>query len=538
PWFATDPFQTYDIRIITAYGETRINNLSSGIHIGALGHSLMSGLGNDTTLFQDKVWVSHFNDVGNWEYLPAQASNSNAPAYIGGTALLMALELADSLERRIMFNSAAVPGSLVQDCMSQLNDLQAIPNFYPSWMLVWTGGNDIMAALSNKSKAQFANDLQNDLQALHNDIRSTYPNASQLYMADYFPAAEQEVGLQEVDRASMISEKVYQLQANNVSKVKVQNASLLNKLQDDLIHWELEAVERFVKGLASQIKSNEANTPFSTDQIEIQALGWDAAQNKAIISLSEEVEFRGGQPDRAFYGRLSNGNIIPSTSVQLIQTNGNMGDEIALGFSVQPEDIIYLGQNLFNTGASSYVVPSIVSGNRSLSLQGWQNLDLIFPINILSFEQIANKIHWTLLAEHQEERAVLERAINTQDFEEVLSINFEDKKAQGVYEESVWPADRLYYRLKLTDLNGINTYSQTLSLSKQDASQISWGPNPLQSSDYLYISEPQHVIIYDLQGRELFRTEVPSQQIKLPGLAGMYLMKMGNGYNSLLKVYE
>ncbi|MDW3646195.1 MAG: hypothetical protein R8P61_03955 [Bacteroidia bacterium] len=521
PQFMANPYATYSLKVKTPTEEIEIDNLSVGIHLGAVGHSLMAGAGNDTSIVQDKVWVSHLNNLGNWTYVPAQANNSSAPGYIGGTGLLLAIAAADSLNANILLNNKAVSSSLIQDCVGQINQLAAIPNFSPSWIMVWTGGNDIAVAIGNKTRAQLETEMSSDYSMLYDHILSAFPEADQLYFADNFPAGEQELGMQNIDWVALNAKIIEELPAQKGPKAKYISSTQLGKMQDDLRHWESEAILDFAPRLGQSLRAHYLGQSTLLEPIRIQSISWDAIQSQARLTLSDVVVFRKGTPNRAFYGRTSNGTIIVANQVSL-----HNGNEIRLNFNSRPDDIIFVGQQVFKTNGTPYYPIANVYGNgRSLAVSWWEGLDLIFPIEILNFEVRGNKIYWNLISEFDNERAFLERSLDNQAFEEVQEIYFFDKKALDVYEEKEWPAEELFFRLKMIDQNGQITYSGSRTMRSQPSDRILFGPNPVQINQQIRINKEAYVRIYDLRAKLIYESLTTVRTFPGPEEAGIYLLQ-------------
>ncbi|MEM8889197.1 MAG: hypothetical protein AAGD28_14550 [Bacteroidota bacterium] len=531
PQFMANPYATYSLKVKTPTEEIVINNLSVGIHLGAVGHSLMAGAGNDTSIVQDKVWVSHQNNQGNWTYVPAQASNSSNPGYIGGTGLLLAMAAADSLNANILLNNKAVSSSLIQDCVGQINQLAAIPNFFPSWIMVWTGGNDIAVAIGNKTRAQLESEMSSDYSALYDHIVATYPEAEHLYFADNFPAGEQEIGMQDIDWVALNAKIVEELPSQKGPRAKYISSTQLGKMQDDLRHWESEAIMDFAPHLGQSLRAHYLGQSALIEPIRIQGISWDAIQSQARLTLSDNVVFRKGTPRRAFYGRTSTGTIIVANQVSL-----HNGNEIWLNFNSRPDDIIFVGQQVFKiNGTPYYPIANVYGNGRSLAVSWWESIDVIFPIEILNFEVREHKLFWELISEFDSERAFLERSVDNQNFEEVQELLFAEKRSSGSYLEKEWPANALFFRLKMLDQNGQITYSgsRTMRLSPQD--QITFGPNPIQAHEEIRLNQEAYVRIYDLRARLIYESTEAVRYFTSPKESGVYLLQFdGRGFQKLL----
>ncbi|MEL6254023.1 MAG: hypothetical protein AAFR87_18590 [Bacteroidota bacterium] len=521
PQFMSNPYATYSLKIKTPTEEIEINNLSVGIHLAAVGHSLMAGAGNDTSIVQDKVWVSHLDNQGNWTYVPAQANNSSNPGYIGGTGLILAMAAADSLNANILLNNKAVSSSLIQDCIGQINQLATIPNFFPSWIMVWTGGNDIAVAIGNKSRDQLESEMSSDYSNLYDHIVATYPEAEHLYFADNFPAGEQELGMQNIDWVALNTKIIEELPSQKGPKAKYISSTQLGKMQDDLRHWESEAILDFAPRLGQSLRAHYLGQSALIEPIRIQGTSWDALQSQARLTLSDPVVFRKGIPNRAFYGRTSNGTIIVANQVSL-----HNGNEIRLSFNSRPDDIIFVGQQVFKiNGTPYYPIANVYGGGRSLAVSWWESIDVIFPIEILNFEAKDHKLYWDLISDFENERAFLERSVDNQHFEEVQEIFFIDKLSNGSYEEKEWPARELFFRLKMQDQNGQITYSGSRTMKLRSIDQITFGPNPIKPKREVQLNQEAHVRIYDLRAKLLYKSTEAIRFFPSPEEAGMYFLQ-------------
>ncbi len=125
------------------------------------------------------------------------------------------------------------------------------------------------------------------------------------------------------------------------------------------------------------------------------------------------------------------------------------------------------------------------------------------PVTLSGFtgRREANDIllNWETLNETAFSHFVIERSVDGANFNFAGRENAKGASGSGLYhyKDAQAPAGRLYYRLKMIDLNGAFTYSKTLVFSQNAAVVQSVRPNPFvnQITTYLALSKAQQVTL-------------------------------------------
>jgi len=162
------------------------------------------------------------------------------------------------------------------------------------------------------------------------------------------------------------------------------------------------------------------------------------------------------------------------------------------------------------------------------------------PLTLLSFTgnryNEYNQLQWKTADEVNTENFVLERSSDGRNFVAIATI-----AANGVgngsysYKDYTSFSGKIYYRLKMVDVDGHYTYSTMVTLLNNGNNAVSIYPNP--ASDVVYINAGTDLLysqagLYDANGRLLQTiviTAIP-QAINVQQLTkGLYVLKFANG---------
>lgn len=176
------------------------------------------------------------------------------------------------------------------------------------------------------------------------------------------------------------------------------------------------------------------------------------------------------------------------------------------------------------------------------------NINPILPVTLSYFngEHVngRNVLTWETATEEQHDRFDIERSQDGNIFEVIGSQTGQGNSSTPTayqFEDERTPIGRSFYRLKMVDMNGNTTYSETVELSRIVESFAVLGliPNPANDFAELILSSPQSVsatiTIRDLQGKLLYQEQVEREsgehRIPLnlePYSSGLYLINVSS----------
>ena len=141
------------------------------------------------------------------------------------------------------------------------------------------------------------------------------------------------------------------------------------------------------------------------------------------------------------------------------------------------------------------------------------------PVNIISFngQLIDNNIvlNWHTGTEIDLDKYVVERSIDGMEFKSISEIKATGKNAYSDIDDiKVWRGNKLYYRLKMIDINGAYSYSKVwcLYLPLVNAG-FTIVPNPAMDNIQVMINNSSNkmaiIQIADITGRLVLKQELP-----------------------------
>lgn len=154
--------------------------------------------------------------------------------------------------------------------------------------------------------------------------------------------------------------------------------------------------------------------------------------------------------------------------------------------------------------------------NRYITITGTVTADPL-PLTLLHFtgeqEKDANRLHWKTAKEKNIARFEIERSTDGNSYNKIAEIKAtgsEDAKDNSYTYNDVPTNAATYYRLKMVDIDGSYTYSNTVVLNDTASTvDVRMYPNP--TDDALYIDGLQGTVTYhiiDMTGRQLIQGQL------------------------------
>ena len=180
----------------------------------------------------------------------------------------------------------------------------------------------------------------------------------------------------------------------------------------------------------------------------------------------------------------------------------------------------YPGATLTYTGTPNVVIGANMDGSNS-NVAELDNLIVqpppaVLPLTLISFDAVntgsSNQLNWTMAQEAQLMSYTVERSGNGADFTAIDSIA--PQGGDGTHNYSYTdntPLSTSFYRLRMTDIDGVATYSGVKKISLAGAATISVScyPNPVVDLAFLHfelaVSANYRYSVYTADGR-LFQT--------------------------------
>jgi hypothetical protein len=182
----------------------------------------------------------------------------------------------------------------------------------------------------------------------------------------------------------------------------------------------------------------------------------------------------------------------------------------------------------------------IGSGNLG-TISYYQNNSIILPLRLINFsgnkQAGYNQLKWETADEENTKWFEIERSSDGRSFTTIATVNASGS-GNHTYNlnDNVISRDKLFYRLRMVDIDSRYTYSNTIWIDSDEAASIILYPNPAR--DVMNINTGSTRIlktmaeIYDADGR-LIRTVLIAnyqQQINISALTpGIYAMKFSDG---------
>ena len=220
--------------------------------------------------------------------------------------------------------------------------------------------------------------------------------------------------------------------------------------------------------------------------------------SRTFITTSNSINYGALQlgPDGIIYSAkensVGNGNAFLGT----IEAPNELG-----ALSIYTEESIDLNTRTTLIGLPTFLNP--ISG-------------CTLPVNLLTFEVSydcffsANKIKWTIENITETKEITIEKSNNGYTFDSLTSIAF--AKNTFEYNDYINNSNINYYRLKMTDINGVCTYSNIINSNWEQTTHPTYYPNPF--TDMLNISFSENkshqssISIYNLTGLLIYSEDI------------------------------
>ena len=166
------------------------------------------------------------------------------------------------------------------------------------------------------------------------------------------------------------------------------------------------------------------------------------------------------------------------------------------------------------------------------------------PVTLTAFEGTYRnrtvELTWKTESENQVSHYEIERSFDGKIFEKVGTVKANNSRVYNYYDATEFlPSDKLYYRLKMVDLDGQYDKSRTVSvILPKSGKRFAFSPNPAKSEITLQLGENQandfELIITDMMGRvwlqkNLSNYGVDYQNLDISSLpSGNYIMTSRN----------
>lgn len=175
----------------------------------------------------------------------------------------------------------------------------------------------------------------------------------------------------------------------------------------------------------------------------------------------------------------------------------------------------------------------------------------VLPIKLLNFQCNSQNngimLNWSTASEINNKYFTVERSVDGITFTPIAQIpgadNSDDTKYYS-YLDTTAPNGVSYYKLRQTDIDGNNTESYVSSCSLQRMLAGDVFPNPSNGSFTVTLGPSQQttvVTITDVIGRTVYTQQFPpsavyiDQAITVPNLKGVYLLRITNGQQPIVK---
>jgi hypothetical protein len=142
-------------------------------------------------------------------------------------------------------------------------------------------------------------------------------------------------------------------------------------------------------------------------------------------------------------------------------------------------------------------------------------------------------LSWSTTSEINSDRFEIEQSTDSRSWEKIGTVEAENSvsgKLDYSYMDSDNNADVMYYRLKMIDIDESFAYSRIESVHFKETDIVVY-PNPVEPGKQLHLllndSKVDQIFIFDLSGKEVFHSNVPTDQINIKNLlAGRYILKI------------
>lgn len=218
-----------------------------------------------------------------------------------------------------------------------------------------------------------------------------------------------------------------------------------------------------------------------------------------------------------------------SGQMWLIRPNGVGGWNVV----AQPNSLPSGISSISETGDGELYAVSLNAGTVSRIVEA-----IVTPVSLVNFSGRLltgyNELKWTTASETSIQKYIVEYSTNGRDY---LSAGEETARYQdgGAYtfQHRINPMERIFYRLKIVEMDGRSYYSPIISLGKRDVTRAVVYPTVITNGQVsINASEGiEQLEIFSTNGARVYAKNLNGQSgflsISLPGLAkGMYLLQL------------
>jgi len=183
----------------------------------------------------------------------------------------------------------------------------------------------------------------------------------------------------------------------------------------------------------------------------------------------------------------------------------------------------------------------IFIGNLPGTISYYKNTSSLLPLQLLGFsgsrQQGYNQLQWQTAGEVNTRQFELETSSNGLDFTTIATVNAAGSGNNHYsYQDKTIYSGKLFYRLKMIDIDGRFTYSHAIWINNQQAAAVSLYPNPARGLVNINLGNSGMIntkaVLYSANGSLLQNILItaPQQQINVQSLAkGVYVLKFADG---------
>ena len=216
---------------------------------------------------------------------------------------------------------------------------------------------------------------------------------------------------------------------------------------------------------------------------------------------------------------VMNLGVIPGSFLYYALYNSCGGSYVSCNLALENSNTTFNSLTVGNSYIIRLMIPSPDAGDVNICLRAASSL----PVNLCNFEILKstenyNEIIWETKSEVNLKEFILQKSLNSVDFEDVAKIAPNIISSNGKYKYfDYWvsPASRFYYRLKIVDYDETFEYSNVISVSKQ-STYVSFSIYPNPAKDLVQLVLPLEFVdqksktisIFDTSGRLLYSKDI------------------------------
>ncbi len=206
--------------------------------------------------------------------------------------------------------------------------------------------------------------------------------------------------------------------------------------------------------------------------------------------------------------------------------NGSNWDKITPASSAVDETSFYT-----HNGYKGSFSPFAIGDDLVLLPVTWQGLSCARE------GSMGARISWSTANEYKSDSFIVERATTAGEFRRIGALaaagNSQTTSKYNLLDEQA-PSGTLFYRVRLTDMDGNRTYSEICEVSNSKALPVvKIFPNPADNNIYVLLSDaaelPATIAVTDITGKEVLHRQAATAQTKISSAhlpAGMYMIQI------------